>query len=101
MSTDRKWYYHHEHIVKQLMGVPENWQGHMPPEFTRHPRDIGGVMVHISKSNKGPDGKSRFGHRVRCHCPCCDREMSYGRIHQHMAVHGVHMRFRYSPVNED
>jgi hypothetical protein len=91
-------YYCHETQAKILLGVPEKFQSHMPSDYyIDTPVNIGGVDVWITASNKGPKGKSRFGHRVLAFCPKCPEILSYGRIHQHMKVHGINMWYRRNP----
>jgi hypothetical protein len=92
-------FYCHERQAKVLLGVPEAFRGHMPPDFSTGEVVISGITVWVEPSNKGPKGKSRFGHRVKAACPFCHKVTSYGRIHQHMKVHGTRMGFRYDPTN--
>lgn len=43
--------------------------------------------VQLVRSNAGPRGKSRFGHRLFVHCPVCDRQFPFGKVAQHAKVH--------------
>lgn len=43
--------------------------------------------VQLVQSNRGPKGRSRFGHRIFVHCPLCDRQFPFGKVAQHCKSH--------------
>lgn len=68
-----------------LMGMPrvDHW-----PATGLPARDVQGVRVWVNPKpvKVGRDGRPRksSAHRVRCACPGCGRELSAGRLSQHL-----------------
>lgn len=66
------------HHMLALLGVAKTPIAGMPP------RDIQGVKVWVN-SLADAKAKGEF-HRIRCECPYCKRDLSVGRLHQHVVV---------------
>ena len=87
--------YMHEKSLKRALGLDAKDVKRMPADLELPPQRIDGVMVYITTPNKGPKGKSQFGHRVMAICPECGKHVSAGRMFQHRKVHGVKSDWRY------
>ena len=81
--------YYHQHKLKKILGVPAEFMAHMPADFSMAAQVVDGVEVYVAPSNRGVDGRSQFGHRVRAICPHCRKDMSAGRYFQHAPTHGI------------
>ena len=79
--------------VKEHFGLRE----HEPwPDEGMDPIQVNGVTLYVEPLRTRDERKFlwnghkcyRNPHRLRAICPVCGRPMSYGRIDQHMKVHG-------------
>jgi hypothetical protein len=51
-------------------------------------RNVAGITFRL-KSGERKFGEAPYFHRLNVVCPCCSREVPYGRLHQHAIVHVV------------
>lgn len=69
----------HSHHIKAMFGLSHKAKW---PQAGIEPRFLHGVKVWVNPLN--PNRKSAREHRVMCECPKCGKQMSLGRLHQHV-----------------
>lgn len=78
LVTDRGWTAHSHH-VKAMLGLDVD--AHLPAAGLA-PQILQGIKVWVAPLD--PARSHRRVHRVRAECPDCQKEMSAGRLHQHV-----------------
>jgi hypothetical protein len=76
--VNSKWNMHSDEMLKAL-GVRKL------PRDGMEPRQIQGITVWVTPAVTFA-GRKSSKHRVMCECPDCGKQMSAGRLHQHVCV---------------